>query len=76
VFKRLVEIQKTTNKPFAICLPSIADSLELSQRFSSTKKILHKERMLYYFSLRDAAISLSLYCNYIDYLKFHSFEID
>jgi acetyltransferase len=76
IFKRLAKVQKTTNKPLAICLPNIADSLELSQRFSTTKKILHKERFLYYFHLRDAANSLSLYCNYIDYLKSHNFEIN
>ena len=69
VFKRMAEIQKTTQKPFAICLPSIADSIELAQRFSSAKKSLHRDRVLYYFNLRDSAKSLSLYCDYIEFLK-------
>ena len=69
VFKRLAEIQKTTRKPLVICMPSIADSLEIAQRFSSAKKQLHKQRMLYYFNLRDTAKSLSLYCDYNEFLN-------
>ncbi|MFX1497816.1 MAG: CoA-binding protein [Promethearchaeota archaeon] len=69
VFKRIIKVQKRTNKPFIICLPNIADSLELSQRFATVKKTLHKERILYFFTLRDAANSVSLFCNYIDYLR-------
>ncbi|MFX0033177.1 MAG: CoA-binding protein [Candidatus Hodarchaeota archaeon] len=69
VFKRMIKIQKETDKPFAICLPSIADSLEVSKRFSSVKKTLHKERVLYFFTLREAANSISSFCDYIEYLK-------
>ncbi len=69
VFKRMTIIQKTTQKPFIICMPSIADSLELSQRFASAKKILHKERILYYFNLRDSAKSISLLCDYAEFLN-------
>ena len=68
VFKRIAELQKTSPKPLAICLPSISDSIELAQRFSSAKKHLHKNRLLYYFNLRDAAKSLSLFCDYADFL--------
>ncbi len=74
VFKRMIEIQKSTKKPFMFCLPSIADSSELAQRFSTVKKILHEERVLYFLSLRDAAKSLSLYCDYIEFLKSHNNE--
>ena len=75
IFKRMIKIQKSTSKPFVFCMPSIADSSELASRFSSVKKILHKERVLYFFSLRDAAISISLYCEYIEFLKSHSYNI-
>jgi hypothetical protein len=56
------------------CLPSIADSSELAQRFSTVKNILHEERVLYFLSLRDAAKSLSLYCDYIEFLESHNKE--
>ena len=69
VFKRLAELQKTTQKPLVICMPSISDSIELAQRFSSAKKHLHKNRLLYYFNLRDAAKSLSSFCDYADFLR-------
>jgi len=69
VFKQMIQIQKSTNKPFMFCLPSIADSSELAARFSTVRKILHKERVLYFFSLRDAAKSISLYCDYIEFLN-------
>jgi acyl-CoA synthetase (NDP forming) len=75
VFKRMIKIQKSTSKPFVFCMPSIADSSELAQRFSSVKKILHKERVLYFFSLRDAARSISSYCDYIEFLKSHNYDI-
>ena len=75
VFKRMIQIQKSTLKPFAFCMPSIADSSELARQFSIVKKILHKERVLYFLSLRDAAKSLSLYCDYIEFLISHNYEI-
>jgi len=71
VFKQMIKIQKSTEKPFMFCLPSIADSSELAQRFSTVKKILHEERVLYFLSLRDAAKSISQYCDYIEFLKSH-----
>ena len=76
IFKRMIQIQKSTFKPFAFCMPSIADSSELAKQFSPVKEILHKERILYFLSLRDAAKSLSLYCDYIEYLKSHEIEIE
>ena len=69
VFKQMIQIQKSTRKPFMFCLPSIADSSELAARFSTVRKILHNERVMYYFSLRDAAKSISLYCDYIEFLN-------
>ena len=69
VFRQMIKIQKSTNKPFMFCLPSIADSSELAARFSTVKKTLHKERVLYFFSLRDAAKGISLYCDYIEFLN-------
>lgn len=69
VFKKMIKIKKSTKKPFMFCLPSIADSAELAQRFSTVKKILHYERVLYFLSLRDAAKSLSFYCDYIEFLN-------
>ena len=69
VFRQMIEIQKSTNKPFMFCLPSIADSSELANQFSTVKKKLHEERVLYFFSLRDAAQSISFYCDYIDFLN-------
>ena len=75
IFKRMIQIQKSTLKPFVFCMPSIADSSELAQRFSPVKEILHEERVLYFLSLRDAAKSISLYCDYIEFLKSHDYEI-
>ncbi|MHA1490788.1 MAG: CoA-binding protein [Promethearchaeota archaeon] len=69
VFKRMIKIQQRTSKPFAFCLPSIADSLDLSKKFKNCKKRLHENRCLYFFSLRDAAKSISLLCDYNDFLK-------
>lgn len=68
VFKRMIKIQKSTSKPFAFCLPSLADSADLVNKFDRAKKILHKNRSLYYFSLREAAKSISKYCDYLEYL--------
>ncbi len=69
VFKQIIKVQKLTEKPFMFCLPSIADSSELANQFSTVKKTLHKERVLYFFSLRDAAKSVSLFCDYIEFLN-------
>jgi len=70
VFNRMIKIQKRISKPFAFCLPSIADSIELAKKFNGVKKNLHKNRILYFFSLKEAAKSISLFCDYCDYLNF------
>ena len=69
VFSKMLKILQEHDKPFAFCLPSIADSLDLAKKFASVQKLLHKQRALYFFSLRDAARSISLLCDYLDYLK-------
>ncbi len=75
VFKRMIQLLKKRAKPFAFCLPSLADSVELAKRFNIAKRIIHKERTLYYFSLRDAANSVSKLCDYLDYLNAHNIKI-
>lgn len=72
VFNRMINIQQKTNKPFAFCLPSIADSFEAAKDFKTPKKVLNKKRQLYFLDLRDAANSLSLFCDYAEYLKSHN----
>lgn len=69
VFKRLINIRDRTSKPFAICLPTLADDGNLAKRFDTIKKFLHKKRALYYLSLRDAAQSMTLLCDYSQFLK-------
>lgn len=71
VFKRMIKLQKSTSKPFAFCLPSIADDLIIAKRFQKGKKQLHNERVLYYLTLREAAKSISHLCNYSDFLRTH-----
>ncbi|MFX1468381.1 MAG: CoA-binding protein [Promethearchaeota archaeon] len=68
-FNRMIKILSSISKPFAFCLPNIADDANLAKRFNSAKKLLHKKRVLYFFSLRDAARSISYLCDYLDYLK-------
>lgn len=69
VFSKMLKILQNQNKPFAFSLPSISDSLELAKKFANVQKLLHQQRALYFFSLRDAAKSISLLCDYTDYLK-------
>jgi acetyltransferase len=69
VFKRMIAIRDSISKPFAFCLPNIADDNDLAKRFNSSKKLLHKNRVLYYFSLRNAAKSISSLCNYVEFKK-------
>ena len=38
----MINIQQKTNKPFAFCLPSIADSFEAAKDFKTPKKVLNK----------------------------------
>lgn len=69
IITRMVKTLDQFNKPFALIMPSIADSEDLLQRFSIIKKTLHKKRVLYYLSTRDAARSISLYCDYMEFLN-------
>jgi acetyltransferase len=69
VFNRMIRCFESTSKPFAFCLPTIADDSELAKRFESGKKLLHKKRILYFLSLRDAAISISHLCDYTEFLR-------
>ncbi|MFX1417833.1 MAG: CoA-binding protein [Promethearchaeota archaeon] len=69
VFNRMIDIRDTTSKPFAFCLPNIADDKDLAIRFNSAKKLLHKKRVLYFLSFKDAAKSISLLCDYVEFLK-------
>ncbi len=71
VFNRMIKCFESTLKPFAFCLPSISDDINLAKRFNAVKKLLHKKRVLYFLSLRDAAKSISFLCDYIDFLKSH-----
>ncbi|MBD3342736.1 MAG: hypothetical protein GF353_26805 [Candidatus Lokiarchaeota archaeon] len=71
VFKRMIKLQESSSKPFAYCPPSIADSIDLAQKFKKVKKIFHKTRSLYFLSLRDAANSLSHLWNYKQFLDVH-----
>lgn len=70
-FKRMIKILRPVRKPFAFCLPSISDSEELAIKFSKIKKFLHKERILYFFSLRDAATSINSLYTYSEFLRNH-----
>ncbi len=75
IIKRMIQIQQTTLKPFLFCLPSIADSFDLAKRFKKVKKLLTKHRQLYFLSLKEAANSISLFCDYADFLKSHNIHI-
>lgn len=75
VFKRMIKIRDLTSKPFAFCLPNMADDEALTKRFNSAKKLLHEKRVLYYLSLRDAAHSMSMLCDYAEFLKSHNIKL-
>ena len=72
---RMFKIQERTTKPIIFCFPSIADSIETAKKFNTLKKILNKRRALYFLSLRDAAKSLSSFCEYYEYLRSRNSEI-
>jgi acyl-CoA synthetase (NDP forming) len=76
VFNRMIKIRDSISKPFAFCLPNLADDSVLAKRFNSTKKMLHKKRVLYYLSLRDAAKSLSHLCNYVEFQRVRNTKIN
>lgn len=76
VFNRMIRIRDSVSKPFAFCLPNLADDSALAKRFNSAKKLLHKKRVLYFFSLRDAARSVSLLCDYVEFLKSRNIPIN
>ena len=69
IINRIITLIDQFNKPLALIMPSIADSEEIAQRFSKVKKTLHNKRVLYYLSTRDAARSISLYCDYTEFLN-------
>jgi len=69
VFTKMIKTLKKSGKPFAFSLPSISDSLDSAKKFSNVQKILHEQRILYFFSLSEAARSLSLLCDYTEYLQ-------
>ncbi|MHA1669188.1 MAG: CoA-binding protein [Promethearchaeota archaeon] len=71
IFSRMIKTLRKSGKPFAFSLPSISDSLEIAKKFSNVQKVLHKQRILYFFSLSEAAKSLSLLCDYSEYLCSH-----
>ncbi len=71
VFNRMIKCCESSSKPFAFCLPNIADDINLAKRFNTVKKLLHKKRVLYFLSLRDAAKSISFLCDYVEFLKSH-----
>lgn len=71
VFNRMIRCFESSSKPYAFCLPNIADDSTLAKKFDSVKKLLHKKRVLYFFSLRDSAKSISLLCDYMDFLRSH-----
>ncbi|MFX0000271.1 MAG: CoA-binding protein [Candidatus Hermodarchaeota archaeon] len=71
VFNRMIRCFDSSSKPFAFCLPNLADDSALAKKFESSKKLLHKRRILYFLSLRDAAKSISLLCNYMEFLRSH-----
>ncbi len=69
VFKRILEIQDRTLKPIIVCIPSVADSIEIAKKFNVVRKFLNRKRAPYFLSLKEAANSISLLCDYADYLK-------
>jgi len=72
---KIFKIQERTTKPIIFCFPSIADSIETAKKFNTLKKILNKRRALYFLSLRDAASSLSSFCDYYEYFQSRNGEI-
>ena len=72
---RMFKLQDRTTKPIVYCFPSIADSIETAKKFNSLKKMLNKRRALYFLSLRDAAKSLSSFCDYYEYIQSRNGEI-
>lgn len=75
VFKRMIKIQQQSSKPFLFCIPTIADSFDLAKKFNRVKKLLNKKRQIYFLSLRDAANSISLLCDYAEYLEDHGWNV-
>ena len=71
VFSKMIKTLRKSGKPFAFSLPSISDSLDIAKKFSTVQKILHEQRVLYFFSLSEAARSFSLLCDYSEYLRLH-----
>ena len=70
----MIAALEKSEKPYAFVIPSIGEDVELSTKFSKAKKLLHKKRAMYYLNLRDAALSLSHLCNYVDFLRTHGYK--
>ena len=75
IFSRMIKIQQQTYKPMLFCLPSVADSIDLAKKFNKVRRLLNKYRQLYFLSFRDSANSISLFCDYAEYLKSHNIEL-
>ena len=75
IFKRMLKIQARTTKPLIFCIPSVADSLLIAKKFNRVRKILNKRRAPYFLSFRDAANSISLLCDYAEFLRAHNIKI-
>lgn len=69
VFKKMIKLLQNYKKPFAFCLPSIADDVELAKRFDKGKVFFHENRVLYYISMKEAANSISKLCDYKEFLE-------
>lgn len=76
IVKKWISIKERTSKPLVFALPSIADSPILSRRFTKIQNMMHKSRSLYFLSLRDSANSLSLLCDYAEFLKSHDITVN
>jgi acetate---CoA ligase (ADP-forming) len=74
VFKRMISAIEKSEKPYAFVIPSIGEDVELSTKFSKAKKLIHKKRAMYYLNLRDAALSLSHLCDYVEFLRAHGYK--
>ncbi len=75
LISRIFKIQERTTKPIIFCFPSIADSIETAKKFHKLKKMLNRRRALYFLSLRDAAKSISSFCDYYEYIQSRNGEI-
>jgi hypothetical protein len=71
----MLKIQQRTTKPLIFCIPSVADSFEVAKKFNRVRKILNKRRAPYFLSFKEAANSISLLCDYAEFLRSHNIKI-